>query len=86
LKSAVDFYWLAPNTGGTNGTGFSALPAGHRLADGSFVGFGTTAQFWSATSAGDFVAPRLGLNHDQLGVQDNPVEKTEGLSIRCIRD
>ena len=86
LKAAADFYWLAPNTGGNNGSGFSALPTGHRNADGSFDGFGTSSQFWSATSGGDFVAPRLELNHDQQGVQDTPAQKAEGLSIRCVRD
>lgn len=44
-----DGLWKSPNKGGTNESGFSALPGGYRFLDGSFDNLGMTSFFWSST-------------------------------------
>lgn len=55
LKIEGTDYWTLG--GGTNETGFTALPAGIILADGTYTGFGKIAAFWTKDSPND---PRLG--------------------------
>lgn len=52
MKEAATTHWNSPNTGATNGSGFSALPAGYRY-DGKYYGMGSGASFWSATASGN---------------------------------
>jgi len=42
-------HWSSPNTGATNETGFTALPGGHRNANGTFYVIGNKGSWWSAT-------------------------------------
>lgn len=43
LKDSSKLYWLDPNEGATNTSGFSALPGGYINYAGSFIGKGTQA-------------------------------------------
>jgi uncharacterized protein (TIGR02145 family) len=83
-----DALWTT-NTG-TDDYGFSALPGGYRLSDGSFLDISYFAFFWSATEYGydgawgrflddvyGFVIRDLGLNYNF---------KSVGASVRCLRD
>ena len=45
-------HWLSPNTGATNVTGFTALPAGYRYYSGGFNFLSKNAYFWSRTQSG----------------------------------
>lgn len=45
------------NPGMNNGSGFSGLPGGHRLEDGSFDGRGLNAHWWSASEATGYDVP-----------------------------
>jgi uncharacterized protein (TIGR02145 family) len=47
LKEAGTAHWLAPNTGATNESGFTALPGGIRDTDGDFAAIGWFCAFWS---------------------------------------
>lgn len=84
---AGDGLWSEPNEGATNESGFSALPGGYRLGQGTFDGLGSTPYFWSSTESGDSTAWRCYLNS---GNSDASCEdsgwKQAGYSIRCIRD
>ena len=43
-------HWNSPNTGATNESGFTALPAGYRDGpNGSFTDKGNTAFFWTSS-------------------------------------
>jgi uncharacterized protein (TIGR02145 family) len=70
----------------TNETGFSALPGGYRVFDGSFIHEGNNANFWSSTpSKGDKAWGRtLIYNHVDMGRDDGNMGS--GLSVRCIED
>ncbi len=49
MKEAGTAHWQAPNTGATNESGFTALPAGWRSSSGSFVEQGQTEIWWTST-------------------------------------
>jgi uncharacterized protein (TIGR02145 family) len=49
MKTTGTTYWLYPNSGATNESGFSALPGGYRHGIGSFSIVRLDAVFWSAT-------------------------------------
>lgn len=51
LKETGTTHWHSPNTGATNETGFTALPGGDRVSDGSFHYVGGLGFWWSATES-----------------------------------
>jgi uncharacterized protein (TIGR02145 family) len=86
LKENGTKTWSNPNVWGTNLSGFTGLPCGMRNADGSYVGIGVAALFWSATeySATDGVCGMLISSTAAYGDSHQP--KGAGLSVRCIKD
>ena len=86
LKEAGTAHWNSPNTGATNETGFSALPAGCRLPTGSFYEIDNFGGWWSSTVAyttstwGRYVAYNLAL------VDRSTSPKKQGFSVRCVRN
>ena len=80
--------WNA-NGGGTNISGFSALPGGYRgYFDGSFGGKGDNGVWWSSTDAGDASWHRsLYYNKSSIGRGGNlDYKRNDGFSIRCVKD
>ncbi len=82
--------WETPNSGATNESGFSALPAGTCFYYGheSFDNLGSMAGWWSSTQmlAGggaamcyfaNYNSPEMTPRHDLVNI---------GLSVRCIKD
>ena len=49
LKETGTTHWTSPNTGATNESGFTVLPASIRSYNGTFNNLGNKAGFWSAT-------------------------------------
>jgi len=72
------------NSGGTNTSGFSALPSGKRDATSTYVGIGRFAHFWLATET------KYGAYYGILGSGPdsgiNGESKRSGFSVRCIKD
>lgn len=67
--------------GGTNESGFSALPSGYRLdTDGTFLQMGIFTHFWTAS---DLWARGLGLTA-QINRDNNNYQY--GFSIRCVKN
>jgi uncharacterized protein (TIGR02145 family) len=78
-------YWNSPNEGATNLSGFSALPGGYRINNGSFNNLSNSAVFWRATQdANNAWSSRLDYNSDD--VSRISYEKQLGASIRCLKD
>jgi uncharacterized protein (TIGR02145 family) len=84
MKSTGTQYWWAPNTGATNESGFSGLPGGHRRNDG-FFNLVYLGGWWSASESGAWLAWCRGLFWDD-GVSRDEIYKSDGLSVRCLRD
>jgi uncharacterized protein (TIGR02145 family) len=87
MKSVGTSYWLSPNTGATNESGFSALPGGWRNYVGSFYSIKNDAFFWSATEYNGTNAWGRDLydNNDNV-YRDNTGNKSVGASVRCLKD
>jgi len=76
-----------PAWDGTNTSGFSALPAGYRYYGvGSFAGLGSHAIFWSATEGSGTYAWYRVLNAGYSQSYRGNVDKTYGLSVRCLQN
>jgi uncharacterized protein (TIGR02145 family) len=88
LKEVGTTHWLTPNTGATNSTNFTALPAGY-MGDANSSSFMTTwTYFWSTTPI-----PNNSTNYVRI-LQHNNTNFTEstafslagGASVRCIKN
>jgi uncharacterized protein (TIGR02145 family) len=78
--------WESPNTGATNESNWSGLPGGIHHANGTFSNVGKIGHWWGATEYSTTNARfrRLGYN-DGYVVSGNST-KTNGFSVRCLRD
>ncbi len=65
---------------------FMALPAGHRVSEGSFNQKGNLAVFWSATESGDSLVWTRLLQLYNIRVHRFTYSKKDGYSVRCIKD
>jgi len=88
LKEAGYDHWLPPNTGATNSSGFTALPAGEYDANQNmcFQFLGTAAVFWTSNQTSTVMARERYLSHDDAKSNQCPWYKTMKYSIRCLRD
>ena len=88
MKSTGTAYWLTPNTGATNESGFSGLPGGYRSASGTFngLGGGGGGGWWSSTEDNTSFAWYRYLNYDNGVVGRGNLNKADGFSVRCLRD
>lgn len=89
MKVAGTGYWLAPNTGATNSSGFSALPGGSRSSNGDFGGLEIRGDWWSSTKTNDHLPDNLFsaeiiYNSEYLDLGHH--QKKSGLSCRCVKD
>jgi uncharacterized protein (TIGR02145 family) len=86
MKSTGTQYWLSPNTGATNESGFSGLPGGTCVSFGSFYTIGTNMFLWSSSESDTSAATRYILRWDSNGVIQSNIDKNNGFSVRCLRD
>ncbi|MCK5137396.1 MAG: hypothetical protein KAR19_16550 [Bacteroidales bacterium] len=86
LKETGTTHWSSPNTGATNESGFTALPAGRRTNTGIFVNLTTHTEFWttSQNNSNDAWYHSLNYNYEQVYRGDH--YKNTGLSVRCVKD
>ena len=88
MKSIGMAYWNSPNTGATNESGFSALPGGFRDSSGTFHFKNSSGFWWSSTEyqyLTDWVWYRIS-RYNQVNVMKSANGKTDGFSVRCLRD
>lgn len=88
LKETGTTHWYSPNTGATNETGFTALPAGARAWGGKYGGLYELADWWSTTQ-GDYPTCAYMRSVDESTsylVRSGSGGKSNGWSIRCIKD
>ncbi len=86
LKS-TDNYWSPDNVGATNSTGFTAQPGGFRYPSSmGFNGIGYTAIFWTSTQSSSTDVNYRELQNSSPQIIRNFMYKSEGHSVRCIRD
>jgi uncharacterized protein (TIGR02145 family) len=85
MKEAGTAHWNSPNNGATNASGFTGLPGGYRLNDGSYNNLGNVGSWWSSTES---VANAWSRNliYGDDNVYRNNSDKRLGISVRCLRD
>ena len=85
MKESGFTHWTDPNTGATNTSGFTALPAGWCIS-GLFAFQVQRTTFWSATLG----APnpmRWSIFYNGSGMySDDGFDKSAGFSVRCINN
>jgi uncharacterized protein (TIGR02145 family) len=86
LKETGSTYWVEPNTGATNESGFTAYPGGFRYIDGKFFDFGFSCYWWSSTEYSESRSWfRFIYYNDAIAHRFNN-NKKNGFSVRCIKD
>jgi len=83
MKSTSGWY---NNGNGTNNSGFTALPGGHWNSSGYFNSYTYMALFYSSSQNGATHAWNWQLYYGDEGGHYTYIEKTFGLSSRCVRD
>jgi len=80
-------HWNSPNTGATNESGFTGLPAGYRsYSNGNYVSMGSSGYFWSSSEASSLYAWYRRLYYANSYVTRLSGSKRFGFSIRCLGD
>lgn len=91
LKERGTAHWDASNNGGTNQTGFTALPGGYRQCDGLNNCQGTNANFWSSSEYIDWQERDYGYKRylyygSSYFYESHTENKANGNSVRCLKD
>ncbi|MBI5218675.1 MAG: fibrobacter succinogenes major paralogous domain-containing protein [Bacteroidia bacterium] len=86
MKETGTTHWAWPNTDATNESGFTALPGGRRINNGSFFDIKVYGNWWTATQNDAYNAWSRKLSYSDAKVQRNNYSKSFGFSVRCIRD
>ena len=86
MKSTGTQYWSSPNTGATNQSRFSGLPTGYRGTVGIFFNIGLNGYWWSATEHSSTSAWVRTLLYNLVDEYRNFNNKSNGFSVRCIRN
>jgi len=89
LKEKGTIRWKEPNTGATDETFFSAVPAGYRYgyfwAQGTFYELGLNGYYWTGTVCTDTHAWSRTMNATNTKVYRSIFVKNNGFSVRCIK-
>jgi uncharacterized protein (TIGR02145 family) len=85
LKETETDHWPAPNTEADNQSGFTAIPAGYRSL-GEFLNNGTSGYWWSSTGSDSDNAYYLFINSDSNSATITGGYKSDGMSVRCIKN
>jgi uncharacterized protein (TIGR02145 family) len=78
--------WYSPNTGATNESGFTAVPAGYRSSYGTFNLVGLNGYWWSSSEYNTTNVWCRRLSSDFSDVYRYDDREFLGFSVRCIRD
>ena len=86
MKETGLCHWNSPNTGATNTSVFTGLPAGFRSTNGSFDDVGDSGRWWSSTQSGGSDAWGRSLFYNGVNMNRNFGDKKFGFSVRCIEE
>jgi uncharacterized protein (TIGR02145 family) len=82
MKSTGTQYWISPNTGATNESGFTGHPGGFRFGNiGIFEDINYAGYWWSSTNNFSRI-----LINDLSNVYRDDFGDAVGLSVRCLKN
>lgn len=85
-KLKTEGIWDDPNQGATNESGFGGVPGGYRTQLGGYLQMGTDGLWWSSTAFDSSLAWIRSLSYANAGMGRTHRLKSQGLSVRCVRD
>ena len=86
LKEAGTTHWASPNTGGSNESGFKALPGGYHNSTGSYNLIGEFGRWWTSTETDSQLALYNAIGYMNTTANTLFNVKSSGFSVRCIMD
>jgi uncharacterized protein (TIGR02145 family) len=90
MKETGITHWAYTNPGATNESGFTAIPGGMRYFDGPFIDIGLSGFWWSSSKANDYYDLEAHYYFLSGAGDDNFLDgygnKTNGMSVRCLKD
>ncbi len=88
LKDTGIQLWNNPNSGATNETGFTALPAGTRQVEPIvfFEFLRDDTYYWTVTQSDENKAWTRGLTFKTAGIFRYSADKRIGFSVRCLKE
>jgi uncharacterized protein (TIGR02145 family) len=86
LKESGTIHWSAPNSGATNSSGFTALPAGNSVISGLFANINNYTYFWTATENTPSYAYVRILAYNNQQIYQAYDYKSYGYTSRCVRN
>ncbi len=78
--------WSTPNTGATNVSGFTAVPAGYRGSNGTFSNIDNHGYWWSSTENVPSNAWSRTMYYDNINVDRYSFGSITGFSVRCFKN
>ena len=85
LKEAGTANWKTPNVGASNTGGFTALPAGRKLMNGTYDNEGITATFWSLFKDKSNAWGRH-ISYDAANLKGFNSPELKAYSLRCVKE
>jgi uncharacterized protein (TIGR02145 family) len=79
-------WWYSPNAGATNFSGFSSIPGGYRLSEGTYSDFYGFSHWWSASENGFGLAWYFTADYSTSNLYRREYTLRDGFSVRCLRD
>lgn len=86
MKETGYTYWLYPNTGATNSSGFTARGGGFRVNAANFDDLWSFAYIWSSSQIDNNDAWYRQLHYNNAQTHQHYGSKLYGLSVRCLKD
>lgn len=86
MKEPGVTYWVDPNNGATNSSGFTALPGGFRYFDGKFFDLGFSGYWWSSSQYNEQGAWFRFLYYENSNLYRFSNNIKNGFSVRCLKD
>jgi len=86
MKETGTLHWELPNPYASNESGWTGLPGGRRNDEGVFTSNGFVGYWWSATEFSSTEAIDAMLYYDFTFVDSYNYKKTNGMSVRCVKD
>ena len=86
MKETGIIHWSPPNTGATNSSGFTAFGGGYRYSYGGLEGLFDEASFWSSSVYSSSDGIYWSVFYDNAYVVRGSNDKTNGFSVRCLKD
>lgn len=85
LKETGNVHFMEGNENATNLSGFTAIPGGYRQGT-VYNEFEYYAWYWSASASNSTSSYHMDIEYDGDYAKINTITKTDGNSIRCIKD